>query len=108
MVNPKLTEGSGIPKPKNYFDCKDAAEHHEEIMRHGAAQGWWERWDNVGPFKTIVMKAEDFPSHETMAHVMVKANQFKSVTEARNAGWNKPIELGEHLLKKRRVYIKVI
>lgn len=67
-----------------------------------------ERWDNVGPFKTITMKLEDFQPHETMAHVMVKAGQFKSVTEARSAGWNKPIELGEVLLKKRRTYVKVI
>lgn len=101
MVNPKLTEGSGLPlNPSDWT--------HEDHMRFGASQGWWERWDEVGPFKTITISSTELQPHENMAHVMVKANQFKSVTEARNAGWNKPIELGEHLLKKRRVYIKVI
>lgn len=103
-----ITMHSLPPKPKKYWDCVSKEEHHEEHMRFGAAMGWWERWDEVGPFKTITVKAADFQPHETMAHVMVKTNQFKSVGEARNAGWNKPISVGEHLLKKRRVYVKVL
>jgi hypothetical protein len=81
---------------------------HEDHMKFGQSQGWWDEWDHVGPFKTITMRRCDFNERDTMAHVMVKADQFKSINEAKNAGWNKPITHGNHALKKRRVIIKVI
>lgn len=33
-----------------------------------------------------------FEEHETMAHLMVRAGKFPSVSQARKNGWDKPIE----------------
>jgi len=51
-----------------------------------------------------------FDSTWTMAHIMNAAGIFKSVTEARKNGWNKPIPHGfQHLIvTKRKINIFVL
>lgn len=43
-----------------------------------------------------------------MAHVVVEAGIFKSVSDAKRNGWDKPIELGDFCLTKRKVRFKVV
>jgi hypothetical protein len=35
-----------------------------------------------------------FEAHETMAHLLARIGKFKSVSEARKNGWDKPVPLG--------------
>lgn len=50
------------------------------------------------------------PHGWTMAHVICQAGIFKSVTEARKNGWDKPIEKGFQTIefKKRGVKIHIM
>jgi tyrosyl-tRNA synthetase len=43
-----------------------------------------------------------------MAHVVVEAGVFKSVSDAKRNGWDKPIETGDFCLTKRQVRFKVV
>ena len=43
----------------------------------------------------------------TMAHVMHKAGLFKSISDARKNGWNRPIEQGKWVVGKKRVTVIV-
>lgn len=44
----------------------------------------------------------------TMAHIMFELGIFKSVNDARKNGWNKPLELGEFCVTKKKITFKVI
>jgi hypothetical protein len=70
-------------------------------MRFGSEQGWWDRWDDVGPFKTVKVKAT------TWEDAAIEAGIFKSKGEARRNGWNGPAE-GERLAKARRLFVKIV
>ena len=56
----------------------------------GDAEKFFGDWDGVidGPVQLFD------PANETMAHLMVQAGAFPSVTMARKNGWNKPIPEG--------------
>jgi tyrosyl-tRNA synthetase len=43
-----------------------------------------------------------------MAHVVVEAGVFNSVSDAKRNGWDKPIETGDFCLTKRKVRFKVV
>lgn len=48
------------------------------------------------------------PANETMAHLMVQAGAFSSVTQARKNGWDKPVPGGftEHKVGKHtRIWV---
>ncbi len=56
----------------------------------------------------LTISLQDLPPGATMANVMVKLGVFPSVTQARKNGWDKPIELGEQLLTKRRISVNIV
>ena len=49
----------------------------------------------------------DFPDNALMAHAMAKAGIFKSISQARKNGWNKPIEKGEWTVTKRKIKVTI-
>lgn len=79
--------------------------NHEDHMKFGASQGWWSRWDEVGPFKDVTVSMKEFSSLEEIA---VHLKIFKSKTEARNNGWSGPATAGIKMLKKRRMCVHII
>lgn len=50
------------------------------------------------------------PHGWTMAHIMLQAGIFRSVTEARKNGWDKPIEKGFQTIefKKRGIVLHIM
>lgn len=44
---------------------------------------------------------------DNFAHMLSAIGIFKSISEAKKAGWNKPIEPGEFLFKKKGIRIRV-
>ena len=44
----------------------------------------------------------------TLADVAVVVGIFKSVTQARKNGWEKPIQLGKALLGKKRIAVEIV
>ena len=62
------------------FISKQASENDIEIL--------------MGPFEETDGPIIKFPDNWIMAHIMHSAGIFKSVTEARKNGWNKPIPPG--------------
>ena len=50
-----------------------------------------------------IFSLKDFqPNENLMAHVMAKAGFFKSVSEAKKNGWNKPLEAGVFKVGKQK------
>ena len=64
----------------------------------------------MGPFDESDGPVIRFPKDWTMAHIMHAAGIFKSVSEARKNGWNKPIDRGfQHLVvTKRKIHIWIL
>jgi hypothetical protein len=75
---------------------------NEAGLEYGRRQGWWQDYqhDPLPPRKTV--KASDYAS-KTMAHVMVDAGFFGSVSDARRNGWNKPVTKGLHAVGKTKI-----
>ena len=44
----------------------------------------------------------------TMAHVMVDLGLFSSVKQAKNNGWNKPLEIGLHEVTKKKIKFEIL
>lgn len=63
----------------------------------------------LGPLEPSDGPFVRFPQNWTMAHIMHAANIFKSVSEAKRNGWDKPIPHGFQALtvtkKKIRIFI---
>lgn len=64
----------------------------------------------LGPFEPSDGPFIKFDDSWTMAHVMHAAGIFKSVSEARKNGWNKPIPIGysHHVVSKRKINVFVL
>lgn len=56
-----------------------------------------------------VFKLSDFAEvkNPLMAHVMAKAGIFKSISQARKNGWDKPLTTGEWTVTKKKIRIRV-
>lgn len=64
----------------------------------------------MGPFEPNDGPVIRFPPSWTMAHIMHAAGIFRSITEARKNGWDKPISFGfQHLVvTKRKIDIFIL
>lgn len=68
---------------------------------------WWERIENGVPIPfPIVVDKSEFHDKSTTAHIAVKIGLFDSVSEARRAGHNSPIRIGEIRFKNKKLGIK--
>lgn len=69
-------------------------------MQEGVLLGWWDEIDEKGnPVKYTRLKMTDGPM---MSHALVKAGCFVSVSQARKAGWDKPIAPGKYKIGKHK------
>jgi hypothetical protein len=64
----------------------------------------------MGPFEPTDGPVIRFPESWTMAHIMQAAGIFKSVTEAKKNGWDKPIDRGfqHQVVTKRKIHIWIL
>ena len=84
---------------------------HWETIELGVRLGWWMGADDKGnPIAPpIVIKISELEEHETlMAHIIARQGFFKSVSEARKNGWDKPVETGEFWFKKKTVCLRIV
>lgn len=56
----------------------------------------------------MIINIKDLPQNPLMAHVMVKIGVFPSVSQAKKNGWDKPIEIGKHVLTKKRIEVEIV
>ena len=84
-----------------------------EALEDGFDNGWWEEWDERGPIKCHVGLWKDWEG-KTQAQAIVGLIQppylpvFKSITEAKKAGYNKPVECDSCIvLNKGRVKVYI-
>lgn len=85
-----------------------------EFMYFGKLVGWWDlNWDlfpdetfdkDLIMVKISVVKLGDFT---TFAACLSELGVFKSIKEGKRNGWNKPLELGDHLFKKKTWLVRV-
>lgn len=76
-----------------------------ECAIEGVKLGWWASVDNHGnPIPhTKVLFVEDFHDKATMANIAAEVGAFPSVNIARKNGYNKPIKLGLHVFKRKKL-----
>lgn len=60
----------------------------------GVRQGWWEDVDEEALLPVRVFQRCDFHEYATWAHVWFRVGKFKSMKEAKRAGWNIPLSPG--------------
>lgn len=98
------------PEEKEAF-LAEIRQRHQETIELGVKLGWWEgagvNGDPIAP--AIVVKISELEEHEKlMAHVVARLGFFKSVSEARKNGWDKPIETGEFWFRKKTVCLRIV
>lgn len=76
-----------------------AEEHGWEIDAHG---------NPLPPPQVFSITELNADNKTTMAHVMALLGVFKSVGEARRNGWDKPLELGDHCVTKRKIRFRIV
>ena len=82
-------------------------EWNANAMFIGVQQGWWADVDERGnpiPHPQIFKISE----HPTLATVVVELGIFKSVTQARKNGFDKPSSLGIHTFTKKKIRARII
>jgi len=72
---------------------------HDDIMRFGQKQGWWTEFDDKGPVRVWYVDSAKF---KFWSQILVELGFFKSIAEAKNRGWNKPLEIGTFVHFKGR------
>lgn len=97
------------PEEREAFLAEVRAKHQETIAL-GGRLGWWEGEGLSGPIApAIVVSMSELEEHETlMAHIVAKQGFFKSVSEARKNGWDKPVETGEFWFRKKTTCLRIL
>lgn len=113
-----MFEKSVIPEPEDIKFDKNMSEEdfltyvklkNDIGLQLGVKLGWWESVDSKGPVPFAkIFSLTEFPSQSMLAHVMVKAKLFETVSDARRNGWGKPIQTGEWIVGKLRYRVKVV
>ena len=62
----------------------------------------------ISPIKQFSKSKLELEKKTLMAHIMFELGIFKSVNEAKKNGWNKPIELGDFCVTKRKISFEII
>jgi hypothetical protein len=83
-------------------------------MYIGKWAGWWElSWDmfehecDLYPIKLTVVSIKDV-EYTSFAPLLAELKLFKSSSEAKKNGWNKPIEKGDFFFKKKTYILRIV
>lgn len=92
-----------------YYECQ-----HVHAMYIGKWAGWWElSWDmfdhecDLYPIQLVVISLSD-TEFSTFAPLLAELKLFKSSSEAKKNGWNKPLEKGDFFFKKKTYILRII
>ncbi len=106
-----LCKGSGSLvslSPMQWWDCPKCSGHGATTQFGPAVI----RSNSAGISKSVtnqIFKISELePNETTLAHVMAKAGMFKSTSEARKNGWDRPVEPGDFPFKKKQVTITIV
>ena len=81
---------------------------------------WWaahghdtvvDEWGQVSPLpkrQTFSIAELVAAGKPLMAHIVTDLGAFVSVGQAKKNGWDRPLELGTHTLKKKRIEFEVV
>lgn len=72
--------------------------------------GWELEEDGISPkapAQTFSRAALEAERKTTMAHVLALIGVFKSVNDAKRNGWDKPLELGEFCVTKKKIRFRI-
>lgn len=97
-----------VDKPL-FYECQ-----HVHAMYIGKWAGWWElSWDmfehecDLYPIKLTVVSIKDV-EYTSFAHLLAELELFKSSSEAKKNGWNKPLEKGDFFFKKKTYLLRIV
>ena len=87
---------------------------HVHTMYIGKWAGWWElSWDvfehecDLYPINLVVASMKD-SEYVSFAPLLAELQLFKSSSEAKKNGWNKPIEKGDFFFKKKTYILRIV
>lgn len=96
---------------KDYYACG-----YVHFMYMGKWAGWWElSWDmfpddedlRLYPIKLVVVSLSK-TEHKAFPSLLAELDLFKSSSEAKKNGWNKPLEEGDFFFKKKTYILRII
>lgn len=64
-------------------------------------------WNRQGSGSSHVFQESEWKD-KTLAHIMHHIGAFKSISEARKNGWNRPVTKGQFHLKKRKIEVRIV
>lgn len=100
-VNKEIREELNQDDPESWAWRTALKEHNERQLRFGMDMGWWESVENGQPIPwPVTIEVSTLHEKATMANVMVMLGLFESVSQARKAGKDTPLVLGEHRFKR--------
>lgn len=77
--------------------------NHEEMMKFGFDNKWWDKWDDKGPIREWFIDVNKF---KFWSQLLCELEFFDSVSNSKKAGWDKPITTGIFkLFKGREIFI---
>ncbi len=92
-----------------FYECQ-----HVHAMYIGKWAGWWElSWDvfehecDLYPINLKVVSLKTL-EYTTFAPLLAELELFKSASEAKKNGWNKPLEKGDFFFKKKTYILRII
>lgn len=87
---------------------------HVHAMYIGKWAGWWElSWDmfdtdcDLYPIQLVTVSLSN-TEHKGFASLLAELGLFKSSSEAKKNGWNKPLEVGDYFFKKKTYILRII
>lgn len=95
---------------KYFYECK-----HVHFMYIGKIAGFWElSWDifdnsdvDLYPMQLVVVDMEK-TDHKWFYTLLADIKLFKSANDAKRNGWNKALEKGDFLFKKKTFVLRII
>lgn len=105
----RFTELVKISDKTLFYECQ-----HVHAMYIGKWAGWWElSWDvfdhecDLYPIHLKVVSVSEL-EYSTFAPLLAELELFKSSSEAKKNGWNKPIEKGDFFFKKKTYILRIV
>lgn len=93
------SRGVKVERLPDVLDDQFWKREHLRRMECGKRYGWWDEYDDVGPIRLWYVDVQKFP---TWAHLLAANGFFPSISQARKAGHDKPLTVGEFRLFKGR------
>lgn len=108
FIHPENIDFWGLGGLSFFFNGLKENQRFKKIpLANGETLECDERGEAICPMISFSKSQLEADKKNLMAHIMLELRIFKSVGEAKRNGWDKPIELGEFCVTKKKIKFEV-